>query len=73
MIAINCSRRYDRWDRHCSGFSLNLTPAGELVDVTPKDRNKANSDPTKVRNLVRRQRADRFTWHEGDVTVSRPD
>ncbi len=28
---------------------------------------------TTVRNLVERQRADRFTWHEGDVTVSRSE
>jgi hypothetical protein len=29
--------------------------------------------PATVRNLVRRQRADRFTWREGDVTVSHPE
>ena len=28
---------------------------------------------TKVRNLVERQRADRFAWREGDVTVSRSE
>ncbi len=28
--------------------------------------------PATVRNLVRRQRAERFIWNEGDVTVSRP-
>ncbi len=28
--------------------------------------------PATVRNLVRRLRADRFAWHEGDVTISGP-
>jgi DNA invertase Pin-like site-specific DNA recombinase len=29
--------------------------------------------PATVRNLIRRLRAGRFTWHEGDVTVSHPE
>ena len=29
--------------------------------------------PATVRNLVRRLRSDRFTWYEGDVTVSPPE
>jgi len=28
---------------------------------------------TTVRNPARRLRADRFTWHKGDVTVSYPE
>ncbi len=29
--------------------------------------------PATVRNLVRRSRPDRFTWHEGDVATSGPE